>query len=216
MKKVRWCAVLVLTAAALGAAAAGEENVVFREPFDGRLADGWSWVREDPKGWKIDQGALVVHTSTGGLWMKDNNATNILLRAPDAKDAYAFEALVENEPTNAYEHAGLVWYVGDDDYVVLNKEKVGARQVVQLVFEKEGKPKVGFAEKPYDGKAVWLRMEVADGKAVGKYRATDKDDWQTLGQCDLPAKGDARVGLLTGYGAKDSDHTSRLSVISGF
>jgi len=83
--------------------------------------------------------------------------------------------------------------------------------VVQLVSETDAKPKVGFAEKPYDGKTVWLRMEIAGGKAVGKFRATEKDDWQTLGQCDLPAKGDAKVGLITGFAPKDADHESRFS-----
>jgi regulation of enolase protein 1 (concanavalin A-like superfamily) len=193
--------------------AADKEQVLFTEPFDGKLAPGWSWVREDAKAWKIDNGALLIRTSTGGLWQKDNNNHNLLLRTPPEikEGGLAVEVQVENEPTNAFEHAGLVWYSDDDSYVMLNKEKVGGNQVVQLVLEKEAKPKVGFAEKPYEGKTVWLRLEVTGGKARGLYRATPKDDWQALGQCDLPAKGAARVGLITGYGPKDAEHWSRFS-----
>ncbi len=189
-----------------------KEPVLFEEAFNGRLGDGWSWVREDPKAWKIDQGALVIHTSTGSLWQKENDNHNILLRTPpDAKDGgLAVEVLVENEPTNGFEHAGLIWYCDDDNYVLLSKEKVG-KQVVQLVSETDARPKVGFAEKPYDGNTVWLRLEVAGGKAKGLFRATEKDGWQALGECDLPAKGDGRVGLITGYAPKDADHTSRFS-----
>jgi regulation of enolase protein 1 (concanavalin A-like superfamily) len=205
--------VAVLLGGSLGPAVADEkEPVLFTEPFDGRLDTGWSWVREDPKAWRLDKGALVVRTSTGALWQKENNNRNLLLRMPpEAKEGrLAVEVQVENEPSGAFEHAGLVWYYDDDSYVMLNKERVGSRQVVQLVSEKESRPKVGFAEKAYDGKTVWLRLEVFGGKARGLFRATEKDDWQALGQCDLPGRGEARVGLITGYGPKDAEHWSRF------
>jgi len=206
--------ILVLSLFALGmAAAADKDSVVFAEKFDGKLSDGWSWVREDAKGWRLDKGTLVIRTSTGSLWLQDNNTTNLLVRTPPTvkNGSLAIEVKVENEPSHAFEHAGLVWYYDDDNYVILVKEKVGDKQLVQLVSETNGKPKVGFAEKPYKGKTVWLRMEVTGGKARGQFRATAKDDWQTLGQCDLPVKGKARIGLLTGYAPKDAEHFARFS-----
>ncbi len=212
-----WCCGLtlaVLLMSAMGALVAAEKDkVLFTEKFDGKLGDGWSWVREDAKGWRIDKGTLVIRTSSGSLWLKHNDTTNLLVRTPpQVKDGgLAIEVFVENEPSNAFEHAGLVWYYDDDNYVILVKEKVGDKQLVQLVSETEGKPKVGFAEKAYPGKTVWFRMEVAGGKARGLFRATEKDEWQTLGQCDLPVKGKAQVGLLTGYAAKDAEHFSRFS-----
>ena len=132
---------------------------------------------------------------------------------PEAKpQRFAFEALVENEPTNAFEHAGLVWYADDDNYVALLKEKVGNNVIVQLVSETQGRPKVGFAEKPYQEKAVWLRLEVSGGKARGLFRTTARNEWQVLGQCDLPpSRGEARIGLMTGYAAQGVEHYSRFS-----
>jgi regulation of enolase protein 1 (concanavalin A-like superfamily) len=183
--------------------------VVFVENFAGPLGAGWSWVREDPKAWQLAHGALVVRTSTGALWQKDNNTRNLLLRTPPAGEV-AVEVLVENEPSAAFEHAGLVWYYDDDNYVVLLKEKVGAKVIVQLVSEKEGRPKVGFAEKVYEAKTVWLRLEVAGTTITGKFRASTKDAWQTLGQDKLPVKGEARVGLITGYGPKNAEHFARF------
>ena len=208
------CALFIPIVISLAPALAQEkERAVFTESFDGTLAKGWSWVREDPKAWRLDKNVLVIKTSTGSLWQQQNNNRNILLRVlPDAKDQrVAFEALVENEPTNGFEHAGLVWYCDDDNYVALMREKLGAKVAVQLVSETNGKPKVGFAEKPFEPKTVWLRMELSGGKAKGLYRATEKDAWQVLGQCDLPVKGEPRVGLITGYAPPKSDHESRFS-----
>jgi regulation of enolase protein 1 (concanavalin A-like superfamily) len=212
MNPLRLAAVLVTLA--IGVAAAGEtaeEKVVFAETFSGELGKGWSWLREDAKDWRLDKGSLLVRTSTGSLWMKQNNNRNVLLRTPPKAPRFAFEVLVENEPTNGFEHAGLVWYADDDNYVALMKEKVG-KVVVQLVSETDGRPKVGFAEKGYKEKAVWLRMEISGGKARGLFRTTGKTDWQALGQCDLPpAKGKVQIGLITGYAAGDAKNFSRFS-----
>jgi regulation of enolase protein 1 (concanavalin A-like superfamily) len=206
-----------LLAALLGTVVAADEKdkekLLFEDKFGEKLADSWSWVREDPRAWKLEKGSLLIRTSTGGLWMKDNNCQNILLcTPPEVKEGgFAVEVLVENEPSNAFEHAGLTLYYDDDHYASLLKEKVGNKQLVQLVSETQGKPKVGFAEKAYEGKSVWLRMVVSGGKVRGLFRATDKDDWQLLGQCDLPGEGAARIGLLTGYAAKNAEHWSRFS-----
>jgi regulation of enolase protein 1 (concanavalin A-like superfamily) len=142
--------------------------------------------------------------------MKQNNNRNLLLRTPPDVERFAFEALVENEPTNGFEHAGLVWHADDDNYVAIMKEKLG-KVSVQLVSETNGRPKVGFAEKAYSEKAVWLRMEISAGKARGRYRTTEQKEWQDLGQCELPfATGHVRIGLMTGYAAKGAEHDSRF------
>lgn len=53
-------------------------------------------------------------------------------------------------------------------------------------------------------------MVVSGGKVQGKYRATEKDEWQTLGQCDVPTKGEPRIGMMTGYAPKNPEHLSRF------
>jgi regulation of enolase protein 1 (concanavalin A-like superfamily) len=204
------CAVFLLPL--VNASAQEKEQVVFTEPFADKLDKGWSWVREDAKGWRIDKGVLVIKTSTGSLWQGQNNNRNILVRPlPQAKERVAVEVQVENEPTTGFEHAGLVWYGDDDNYVALLREKLGAKVEVQLVAEYDGKPKVGFAQKPAEPKTVWLRMEFKDGKAKGLMRATEKDEWQVLGQCELPMKGEPRIGLITGYAPKTPEHEARFS-----
>src|SRR5437763_776912 len=69
---------------------------------------------------------------------------------------------------------------------------------------------VVFAERSVEGQAASLRMVVSKDSATGQFRAKAGDDWQTLGTCDLPGPGTGRVGLMTGYAPKDSQHTSRF------
>jgi hypothetical protein len=79
-----------------------------------------------------------------------------------------------------------------------------------MVCEKEAKPR--FAHVGYQGRAVWLRLVIADDKATGFYRKTEKDEWTKVGQFDLPAKGDnPKIGLGSGGGPKDAEHWVRFS-----
>ena len=194
-------------------AARAQEKLLFADPFKDKLSSGWSWVREDPKGWRLDKGSLVIRTSRGGLFMKDNNGRNIPLRTPpEVKEGkLAVEVLTENAPTNGYENSGLIWYYDDDNYTILTKEKIGADILMHLFSERDGKPGTAFHKKFTGGKDVWFRMEAEPGKLTGHYRNSAKEEWQKLGQCDIPLGGAPKVGLTTAYAAKDSGHLTRFS-----
>jgi hypothetical protein len=88
-----------LVMASIATSKTADEKVLFEETFTDELGKGWSWVREDPKAWRIDKGALLIRTSTGSLWQTDNNNHNLLLRTPpEAKpQRFALEALGENQ-----------------------------------------------------------------------------------------------------------------------
>lgn len=203
---------LLLLLLASVAGAAEPEKPLFTDAFTNKLADGWTWEREDPKGWRLDKGTLVVRTSTGGLWMKDNNGGNILLRTPPKLNGgkLAVEVLVEAEPTNQYENSGLIWYYDDDNYVIMVKERNGNDVLMQLYAEQDAKPKAG-AHKTFEGKSIWVRMEVEGDKLTGRYRVSPKEDWVTLGQCDLPVRGEPKVGLTTAYAHQGDMHFTRFS-----
>jgi len=203
--------VFIITVTAHGVSA--QEKILFTDPFVDKLADGWSWVREDPEDWRLDKGTLVIRTSRGGLFMKDNNGRNIPLRTPpEVKEGkLAVEVLVEIEPTNMYEDAGLIWYYDDDNHTILVKEKIGNDVLVHLFSERDAKPGTAFHKKFNERKDVWFRMEVEPGKLSGPYRTSSKEEWLKLGQCDLPLRGEPKIGLTTAYAAKDAEHFTRFS-----
>jgi regulation of enolase protein 1 (concanavalin A-like superfamily) len=202
-------AVLAMAAASDAARAAADE-VLFKEEFASRLTDGWSWVREDPKAWKVEKGALVLRTLPGYLHARSNDSKNILLRpVPDARDGrLAVEVYLESEPRTTYEHAGPVWYYDDDNYVSLFKEFLDGKPKLQMVTEKDARPQ--FAVAAYEAKGVWLRLLVAGTKVTSQYRASEKDDWKEVGTSDLPAAGKARVGVMAGGAPKDAERFVRF------
>jgi regulation of enolase protein 1 (concanavalin A-like superfamily) len=204
---------ILLAVLALVANADDQEKTLFTEAFTDKLADGWTWVREDPKGWRLDKGTLIVRTSTGGLWQKENDGGNILLRTPpklqDGK--LAAEVLVDIEPTNLFENAGLIWYYDDDNYVIMVKEKIGNEIHMQFVAEKDGNLAAGFHKTFNEAKSVWFRMVVDKEKVTGSYRVSPREEWVTVGQCSLPVRGEPKVGLTTAYAPKDAEHFTRFS-----
>ena len=143
----------------------------------------------------------------------ENGGGNLPLRTPPEvkQGKLAVEVLVDIEPTNAFENAGLIWYYDDDNYVILVKEKIGPDVHVQLVSEKDARLAAGLSQKFNDGKNVWFRMEVEGGKISGYYRTSAQDEWLKLGQCDLPVHGEPQVGLTTAYAPNDAEHFTRFS-----
>ena len=203
--------VFIITVTAHGVSA--QEKILFTDPFVDKLADGWSWVHEDPKDWRLDKGTLVIRTSRGGLWMKDNNGGNILLRTPpEVKEGkLAVEVLVDIEPTNIYENAGLIWYYDDDNYIIMVKEKIGKDVLVQLVSERDANPGRLFTRS-----STSTRMSGSGWKwSAASFPVTighrSKEEWLKLGQCDLPLRGEPKIGLTTAYAAKDAEHFTRFS-----
>ena len=110
---------------------------------------------------------------------------------------------LESNPKVQYEHAGLVWYYDDDNYVALFREFLNGTQKLQMVTEKEGKPQ--FAVRPSEAKQIWLRLEVSDEAFSTRFRESEKDEWVTVGENQLPAVGKARVGLMSGGAPKDAE-----------
>ncbi|HEV3142995.1 MAG TPA: DUF1349 domain-containing protein [Gemmataceae bacterium] len=209
-----WYRALVVLTIAVPCAAtssAAEPKVLFEENFVDKLNQGWSWVRESPKHWRLEQGALVVETLPGSLWQSENNSRNLLVRpAPAAaKEGFAVEMLLDNQPKKQFEHAGIVCYYDDDNWVAFNKEFIGKSELL-LISETKGKPLLPCPEKAYSEREVWLRMIVKDGKVTGQYRGSAKDPWQTIGERTLPpSEKPLQIGLLSGYGEEKPQRHAR-------
>jgi len=216
---------LAICSATSGDAPEPAEKVVFQDRFSGKLADGWTWVRETPgsltravagsmvgKSWHVFKDGLVFRVLPGYLHARENNSSNILLRpVPDTDQPLAIEVALRSEPTVPYEHAGLVWYYDDDHYVALFREFLGIKPQMLMVTEKRAAPTFHYGGV-YEGKNILLRLEVSGNKITGKFRGPG-EEWRTIGHSTLPVPArqrKARVGLHTGGAAPGAGHFARF------
>jgi hypothetical protein len=184
-----------LTAAAEPAA---KEQVLFEDPFEGKLAEGWSWLREDSKTWRIKDKALEIHVEPGVA----HNVKNALVRkAPDRrKGTFAIEVTITNhtEPTQQYEQAGITWYHDGKPVFKLVKELVN------------GKLLIIPGGKPMASQSVQLRLVVTAEDWKAQYRPDGKGDFQTAAEGKLPPPGNDQVSIQCYNGPPDAEHWIRF------
>ncbi len=201
---------LVMALWTVTASHAGE--VVFREDFNGRLAEGWSWLREDPKGWRVVERGLELRVQPGNMWGAANNARNVLVRsAPNpAEGEVEVSVNVTNQPTAQYEQVNLVWYYDDGHMVKLGQELVDGKLCIVMGREAADKTRT-IAIVPLKSFAVRLRFRVTDLRISGDFRPLDSEHWQTAGECDLPVRGEPKVSLQCYQGSPQAGHWARIT-----
>ncbi len=202
----------------LGLSSSAAERTLFEEKFSRQLSPGWTWIDEQRESWRLNGGnlELKVVPVPEGLQSGGRKHPNLLLRDPGTQGDFAVEVQLQIRPTSDREHAGVVIYFDGDNYVAINKEVRGgdlgsasAKAEIVMVAEKAAKPEV--REKAYEHEEVCLRLSVVGRKVIGQFRHYDSDEWQTLGELDMPNQGACKVGLLAGGPPKDAEHWARFS-----
>jgi beta-xylosidase len=91
---------------------------LFRDDFEGALATGWGWVRQDSTHWNLNDvpGSVRIVLQPGGL----NIANNLLLREAPAGN-FEIATLVRFTPTSNFQFAGLLIYQDDSNAVQLGR-----------------------------------------------------------------------------------------------
>ena len=197
---------------ALFSVAGHADEVLFRDDFKGRLGEGWSWLREDPKGWRVTERGLEVRVQPGNMWGPANNAKNVLVRsAPDpAKDEIEVSVTVTNQPTEQYEQADLVWYYDDSHMVKLGQELVDGKLSIVMGREENDKTRT-IAIIPLKSFSVRLRLSVTGDRIHGQFRTPDAETWQEAGECDLPVHGPPKISLQCYQGPANVEHWAHIT-----
>lgn len=201
-------AALVLCAAAL----AEKPEVLFEDHLNGKLADGWSWIREDARAWRVTDRGLEIRIQPGNMWGRANNAKNVLVRpVPDpATQRVEVAVTVSNKPTGQYEQVDLVWYYDDAHMVKIGQEQVD--NVLCLVMGREENDKTKtLAKIPFDAPSLEVRF-IASGDTIrGQYRAAGETAWRDAAECTLPKHGEPKISLQAYQGPNDAEHWARFS-----
>ncbi|MHC4640343.1 MAG: family 16 glycoside hydrolase [Planctomycetota bacterium] len=174
------------------------EPGTFEDKFEGKLGAGWSWLREDPKTWRIKDGGLEICVQPGVA----HNVKNALVRkAPDrSKGKWCFEVMVTNNtvPTQQYEQAGITWY---------NNGKPVFKFVKELV---SGTVMMIPSRKPMPSKTVQLRLIVDGSDYTAQFRPDTTWPFQTAATGKLPPQHDDQVSIQCYNGPPNAKHWIRF------
>ena len=194
------------------AVAAEPGQWIFQDDFDGKLAEGWYFEREDSANWQISPLGLEVRVQPGNMWGPANNAKNVLARAiPAPTDApIEISVTLSNRPTGQWEQANLVWFYDGGNMVKLGQELVTGRYSIVMGRE-EGDRARTVAIIPLDANAVELRLQAVNSRVRGQFRTPAWSDWRDVGQCDLPVKGDPHASLHFYNGPANELHWVRIN-----
>ena len=210
MNLIRRCsalvALVVLTAKALGA-----DEVLFRDNFNGRLGDGWKWIREHRSGWRIAGEGLEIRVEPGNMWGPANNASNILVRPVPLPERGSLQisVIVSNSPTEQYEQVDLVWYYDDSHMVKLGLELVDGRLCIVMGREEGDKTRT-IAIIPIVVGEVDLRFAVGAAGIRGFFRPAGTKEWKLAGECDFPGRTEPKVSLQLYQGPARAAHWARI------
>lgn len=178
--------------------AAAELEVVFEDPFDTKLAEGWTWLREDTKAWRLREGALEIRNLPGNAQTVQNA---ILRPALDrSRGTYVYEVTVTSlaVPTEQYEQAGITWYQDDKPVLKFVKERI------------DGKLYVFPGRVPMDKQTVTLRLVVGKERWVARFRPEGQKDFQTAAEGAMPSGEKDQVSIQCYHGPSDKEHWVRF------
>jgi hypothetical protein len=197
MKRVLLSLVPLLILA--GRVAAAEPRVLFEDRFDKKPGDGWTWLRENPDAWRIQDGALEIRVEPGNA----ETVKNALVRtAPDrSKEKFAVEVTITftSAPTQQFEQAGITWYQDD-------------KPVFKLVHERiDGELWIIPGRQPAAPKTVQLRLLVDGRKWTAQFRPDPaQGEFKTAAEGELPPAGNDKISLQCYQGPPDSTHWIRF------
>src|SRR2546428_1784085 len=194
-----------LSSAVLIIGAAETDDMLFQDDFQGKLGEGWSWVREHREAWRVTGRALEVRIEPGNMWGPANDARNVLVRpAPAAANGGIVVSVnVENRPTSQYEQTDLVWYFDDGHMVKLGQELVDGKLSIVMGREENDKTRT-IAIIPLDSTSVRLRFFAKENRIHGQFSKAGATEWRDVGECTLPspAKNTAKISLQFYQGAE--------------
>jgi regulation of enolase protein 1 (concanavalin A-like superfamily) len=196
MKTIGLCIVVCLLLGISAGRAA--DQVVFEDRFDGKLGEGWEWLREHAGAWRLQNNALEIRVEPGVA----PTVKNALLRkAPDRKTGkYAIDVTVTNatRPKQQYEQAGITWYVDGKPVFKLVKELI------------DGGLFIIPGRKAMEAESVQLRLIVTADSFTAQYRPDGKGEFQTAATGKLPPPNNDQVSIQCYNGPPDAEHWIRF------
>ncbi len=151
----------------------------------------WSWVREDPTHWSLTThpGYLRIITQGGGMVGATGDQQNLLLANAPGEE-YQITTRVTINPTQNFQHAAILVYEDDDNYVQLNRAFANGDAVN---FDHEADGVVKSTQRNETASVLYLRVAKRRTSYAGTY-SLDGQAWLTVGRCQA-SLASPRIGV---------------------
>ncbi|MDA0839058.1 MAG: hypothetical protein O3B01_14820 [Planctomycetota bacterium] len=170
------------------------EDISFHDSFAGSIDSNWTWLREDPAGWRFTDDALEIRVEPGVA----DTVKNALLRpAPDRREgSFAIDVTVTNltVPIQQYEQAGITWYVDGKPVFKIVKELI------------DGGLFIIPGRAPMDSVTVELRVIVTADSFTAQFRPEGETEFRTATTGALAAPGKDQVSVQCYNGPPKAEH----------
>jgi len=170
----------------------------FQDDFADQLAEGWTWLGEDPAKWSLSEvaGSLQITASDASI---DGPylPTNILLRDPPAGD-FEITASVQFAPTSNFQFAGLLVFQDRGNVLQFGRafcDVVNACIGDGVYFDnfENGSITGSNYHVAFHGSVIYLRLR-REGNTYTGYYSEDGQNWIATGE-HVRDFSQARVGL---------------------
>jgi beta-xylosidase len=168
------------------------------DDFNGALADGWSWVDEDPARWNLDSvpGTLRIITQGLSLYNADK-PKNLLLREAPTGD-FEITTKVTFDPQNNFQQAAILILQDEDNFVLLNRGFcslcLDTGNGIFIDTEVNGEFEVESTFRTSTSlQTTWLKLR-KEGTTYTGFYSGNGESWEELGRVENPMS-PAKVGL---------------------
>jgi beta-xylosidase len=180
--------------------------VAFRDDFEGALAEGWTWIRENKQLWDLsaNSGYLRITLNPGNC---GGVPRNIPLQ-PLPQDNYEISTFLEFTPIKNFQLAGLIVYQDDGNLLKLGRAFCNVQQTCVgngIYFDNLVSGALidgNYATSTDNPSKIYLRLQRTDNLFTGFF-SEDGQNWIKIGQHtnNLQPVG---VGLFAGQSCQGS------------
>lgn len=146
----------------------------------------WQIERDNKANWSVDEhGALKLTTEAGAIWSGTTNTVKNVIHREAGKENFTLTGKMNYIPGADYAEAGIILYVDDDNYTMVNRKAhsgYGGR-IFSMTTEINGNPKESPAEHcipdQVESRDIYLKL-VKEGNSYSGYYSTDNENWNAV------------------------------------
>ena len=179
-----------------------EDELLFRDDFEGKMDENWQWTRENKSAWSLSKEPGWLEIMAGAGNVGDGSIENLLLRsAPEGN--FELETRLKFQPRVNFQIAGLLIFESGANFIQFGRAFcdvpaptcAGDGFYIDMVSGGDSNPENFSVAAPFTD-TVLLRLR-REGSTFTAYASEDGTEWQLIGTHNGEIA-PAFIGLVSG------------------